>query len=150
MSDTTVETPALAAESPVDASTDASLADGITETAQDDSDTFDRDYVEKLRAENAKYRTRAGQTDELAQRLHMELVKATGRLADPTELPFNEAHLTDPQALQADLDALIVAKPHYAARRLVPGTTVGQGIQGDAPKQKANLIGALRSAHGWS
>jgi hypothetical protein len=142
-------TPALAPDSPVDTPTDAPQADDTQESAQGESDTFDRDYVEKLRAENAKYRTRAGQTDELAQRLHVELVKATGRLADPTELPFNEAHLTDPEALQADLDALIAAKPHYAARRPVPGTTVGQGVQGDPPKQKTNLIGALRSAHGW-
>jgi hypothetical protein len=144
-------TPELTPEGPAAAPTGTAPGDDTPETAEGDSaaESFDRSYVEKLRAESAKYRTRAGQTDELAQRLHVELVKATGRLADPTELPFSEAHLTDPEALQADLDALIAAKPHYAARRPVPGTTVGQGVQGDPPKQKTNLIGALRSAHGW-
>ena len=36
-----------------------------------------------------------------AQRLHTELVRATGKLADPTDLEFAEEHLDDPDALAA-------------------------------------------------
>src|SRR5690625_3540572 len=59
----------------------------------DSPDTFPREYVEKLRDENAKYRQRAQRSDDLAQRLHEALVAATGRLQDPTDLAFNEDHL---------------------------------------------------------
>ena len=56
----------------------------------DEAETFPREYVEQLRNENARYRQRAQQADELAHRLHVELARATGRLADPTDLPFEE------------------------------------------------------------
>jgi len=62
-----------------------------------------RAYVEKLREEAAKHRTRAGDRDTLAQRLHTALVTATGRLADPSNLTYDEAHL-DEDALTAALD----------------------------------------------
>ena len=62
---------------------------------ESDPETFPREVVEKLRQENGRYRQRAGQADELAQRLHTELVRATGRLADPTDLPFDEDHIAD-------------------------------------------------------
>ena len=71
---------------------------GAAEKA-DDADTFPREVVEELRRENGKYRQRAGQADDLAKRLHLELVKATGRLADPTDLEFDESHLDDPDKL---------------------------------------------------
>ncbi|MGB6146004.1 MAG: hypothetical protein WBG75_00145, partial [Mycolicibacter algericus] len=51
------------------------------EPPTDEADTFPREVVEKLRQENGKYRQRAQRTDELAHRLHTELVRATGRLA---------------------------------------------------------------------
>jgi hypothetical protein len=139
-------------ESHADASADTAPADPITETGEGESepDTFDRDYVQSLRDEAAGYRVKAAKHDETKARLHIELVRATGRVQDPFDVAYNEEHLTDPDKLNADIDALLQAKPHYAARRPVPGTSVGQGVQGDPPKQKVNLIGALRSAHGWA
>ena len=108
---------------------------------QEEEDSFSRDYVEKLRQENGRYRQRAQRTDELAHRLHTALVAATGRLADPTDLEFSEDHLEDPQALQAAVEALLTSKPHLAARR--PRGDVGQGATGSS--ESVDLAGMLRS-----
>ncbi len=88
-------------------------------------ETFSREYVEKLRQENGKYRQRAGEADSLAQRLHTELVRATGRLADPTDLPFDADHLADADKMIAAIEALLTRKPHLATRR--PLGEIGQG-----------------------
>lgn len=90
----------------------------------DDADTFPRSYVAKLRSENARYRERARSADAYAKRLYTELVRATGRLADPTDLPFDESHLDD-DALAAAVDELLSRKPHLASRR--PTEEIGQG-----------------------
>ncbi|CAN5754195.1 hypothetical protein BH09ACT7_BH09ACT7_32400 [soil metagenome] len=104
-------------------------------------DSFPRTVVEDLRKENAKYRQRAGQADTFAQRLHLEIVKATGRLADPTDLPFDESHIDDPDALTAAVDELLAAKPHLASRK--PVGDIGQGQRGGNP-QPVSLLGLLR------
>ena len=117
--------------------TDVSLTDvadpGPTDPPHPDDDldqalpdTFPRVYVERLRQENAKYRQRAERSDDLAKRLHVALVAATGRLADPTDLEFDQQHLDDPDALVAAIDALVAVKPHLASRR--PLGNVGQGL----------------------
>jgi hypothetical protein len=93
------------------------------ETAE--PEVFPRDYVLQLRDENAKYRQRARQADELGQRLHTELVRATGRLAEPTDLVCSEEHLQNPEALAAAIDDLLARKPHLASRR--PVGEIGQG-----------------------
>ena len=95
----------------------------------EDQDMFPRDVVEKLRRENAAARTKAKDRDTLAQRLHRVLVEQTGRLADPTDLPFDEAHLTDPEALTAAIDELLTRKPHLAARTF--HGNIGQGATTD-------------------
>lgn len=97
---------------------------------ESDPDTFPRQVVEDLRRENAKYRERAKTADTLAQRLHVELVRATGRLADPTDLPYDAEHLEDSDALSAALDDLLERKPHLATRK--PAGDVGQGQRGSA------------------
>jgi len=104
-------------------------------------ETFPRDYVEKLRDENAKYRQRASDRDDLAGRLHAALVAATGRLQDPSDLPFDDAHLSDADALTAAVDALLAVKPHLASRK--PVGDIGQGASGVA--DTFSLAGALRS-----
>jgi hypothetical protein len=91
----------------------------------DEPDTFPRSYVEELRQESGRYRQRAQRADDLAQRLHAELVRATGKLADPTDMPFDENHLDDPEALTAAVDDLLTRKPHLASRR--PAGDIGQG-----------------------
>lgn len=101
------------------------------ETApEDESKTFPKPYVDKLRKEAADNRAKAKRTDDLAARLHTSLVASTGKLADPTDLPFDEAHLDDPEALDAAIEELIAAKPHLASR--TPRGDIGQGISGKA------------------
>ncbi len=111
--------------------TEAPAPDEPTEnepTPEPEPDTFPRAYVEDLRKENADYRTRAKAADDLAKRLHTELVRATGKLADPTDMPFDAEHLDDPDKLTASIDQLLSAKPHLKARRVVGA--VGQGESG--------------------
>lgn len=107
-------------------------------------DTFPREVVERLRRESAGYRERAQRADGYAQRLHQELVRATGRLADPADLPFDEAHLDDPAALSAAVDDLLTKKPHLAARR--PVGDIGQGATRSAAG--VDLAAILRDAAG--
>ena len=121
--------------------TDAPADDAQTTDTPDDAETFPREYVVKLRDENAKYRQRAGQSDDLAHRLHLELVKATGRLADATDLPFDDSHLTDPDALAAAVDVLLASKPHLGNRK--PTGDIGQGAS--SVTDTFSLSGLLRS-----
>ncbi len=102
----------------------------VTEPAKDEPKTFSAEYVSEIRKEAADHRTKA---KELATRLHAELVRQTGRLADPSELPFDQAHLDDPDALKTAIDELLTRKPHYAAR--TPNGNIGQGAKdrGEAP-----------------
>lgn len=112
------------------------------ETEQEqEPETFPRKVVEDLRRENARYRERAQRADQLGQRLHTQLVAATGRLADPSDLPYAEAHLDDEDALTAAVDDLLARKPHLASRR--PSGDVGQGASpsGDT----VDLAGILRA-----
>jgi len=110
----------------------------------DEPDTFPRSVVEELRRENARYRTRAGQADAMATRLHLELVRATNRLADPSDLPFDENHLEDVSILDAAIDDLLARKPHLASRR--PSGDIGQGATTEAAS--VDLAGILRARAG--
>lgn len=122
--------------------TETETSDDSVDEPSDDTepDTFPREYVEKLRDENAKYRQRAQQVDSLAARLHTELVRATGRLADPTDLPFDAEHLDDPDGLSHAVDTLLAAKPHLAARK--PFGDIGQGATGS--RANVDLAAILR------
>ncbi|ODQ85323.1 hypothetical protein [Mycolicibacterium holsaticum] len=114
------------------------------DTEETEPDTFTREYVESLRQENGKYRQRAQRADELAQRLHTELVRATGKLADPTDLPFDEDHLADAAKMAAAIDDLLTRKPHLAARR--PIGEIGQGAT--ASGTNVDLAAILRGKAG--
>ena len=94
-------------------------------TENEEPDTFPRSYVEQLRQENGKYRQRAQRADELAHRLHRALVEQTGRLQDASDLPFDDTHLDDTDALTTAIDTLLEAKPHLVKRQ-VKGE-IGQG-----------------------
>ena len=125
----------------IEEATEQEQAPEVTEEAQEEQETFDREYVTKLRDENAKYRQRAGKADDLAQRLHTALVAATGLLADPSDLPFDETHLESPEALTEAVEALLDAKPHLRSRR--PSGDIGQGVSESA--DTVNLAGMLRA-----
>ncbi|UXA20930.1 hypothetical protein KXD98_20030 [Mycobacterium sp. SMC-4] len=106
--------------------------------SESDPDVFPREVVEELRRENGKHRQRA---QKVARRLHTELVRATGRLADPTDLEFAEDHLDDPEALTAAIDELLDRKPHLASRR--PTGDIGQGNRGST-SEPFSLLGLLK------
>ena len=116
---------------------DARAEDGDGEA----QDVFPREYVEKLRRENAGYRDRAKRVDELEQQLHTALVAADGRLADPTDLPFNAEHLEDAESLNAAIAELISVKPHLKAQKF--RGDIGMGRRGNSAPP-TDLIGVMR------
>jgi hypothetical protein len=69
-------------------------------------------------------------------------VPSTGRLADPTDLPYDEAHLGNDEALLAAMDELLARKPHLASRR--PVGDIGQGVI--PPGDEVSLAGILRAS----
>lgn len=128
-------------EQPAEDVSNLDTDDTTEQTPEEERETFPREYVQQLRDEAAKYRQRAQRTDDLAGRLHTALVAATGRLADPSDLPFEESHLDDADALSAAIDDLLSRKPHLASRR--PVGDIGQGASASA--DTVNLAGILRS-----
>lgn len=137
----TTETPE-ATEATADTDTETTEVATDPADATGDPETFPREYVEKLRKENGDNRVRAKKADDYAQRLHTALVAGTGRLADPADLPFDEAHIEDPAALTAAVDELLNSKPHLASRK--PTGDIGQGHVSEAAGT-VNLAGILRS-----
>lgn len=75
------------------------------------------------------------------RRLHTELVRATGKLADPADLEFDPSHLYDETALSDAIDALLLEKPHLRSR--IPTGDVGQGDRGGAGD--FSLLSVLKS-----
>lgn len=139
---TTTEPDDIVDEAPTLADTDTDTDTTVEDTSTDtEPDTFPRQYVEDLRAENARYRTEAKTAEALGKRLHTEIVRATGKLADPTDLPFDADHLDDPDKLAADIDALLESKPHLKARRITGN--IGQGESGGA-NGSVSLLGLMR------
>ena len=98
------------------------------EAPETDAETFPREYVQKLRQEAADARVKAKRADELARELFTAKVIATGRLADPTDLPFSEELLADSNALDEAITTLLEKKPHLASR--TPQGDIGQGPAG--------------------
>jgi len=117
-------------ESPEAPETDVARSVGSSTSSDEEPETFPREYVEKLRDESAKHRTRAQRADDLAARLHTALVAATGRLADASDLPYDAEHLDNDDALTAAIVELLERKPHLASRR--PSGDVGQGASASA------------------
>lgn len=113
-----------------------------SESHTEEPETFPKEYVEKLRKENGDNRVKAKRADDLAKRLHTALVRESGRLADPSDLPFDEAHLEDPEALTAAIDDLLTRKAHLASRR--PSGDIGQGVLSE-DDDNVSLAGILRS-----
>lgn len=128
-------------DAPVDTET-TTPGEEIVEAAEpnENDETFPREYVEKLRAENAETRIKAKKADEYARRLHTALTAATGRLQDAEDLPFDASHLDDPEALEAAITELLERKPHLATRRVTGD--IGQGVT--ETSSGVDLAGLLR------
>lgn len=127
-------------ETPIEETeTEEAEAEEADQAETDEAETFPRAYVERLRKESAAHRERAKRADDLARQLFTARVAATGRLADPNDLPFAEAILNDAPAMDAAIDELLADHPHYAARR--PRGDVGQGAsQGSGSVDLAGLL----------
>ncbi len=122
-------------------------ADGAAtfQDAAPEPESFDREYVQKLRDEAAGHRVKAKRTDALNARLATAQAALTGRLADPTDLPFtddllDDDGLVDEDKVRAAVDGLIKRKPHLAARR--PTGNVGQGARPEV--EEVGLASLLR------
>lgn len=107
--------------------------DKITE---DDRQTFDRAYVERLRDEAAAHRIKSKRVDVVTQRLVTSMAAQTNRLADPTDLPFSpdlldDDGLPDESKIAEAIEQLLAKKPHLASRR-PQDSDVGQGAQAEA------------------
>jgi hypothetical protein len=148
ITDDTTDPPPASEDGPGEQDSGQQGQDDTGDEAESDSsaETFSRTYVERLRRESATYRERARTAEHYAARLHTELVRATGRLADPTDLPFNAKHLDDPDALAAAVDDLLARKPHLASRR--PTGEIGQGaMSGGGPGVDLAAILRSRASH---
>ena len=110
------------------------------EKAADEHTTFSREYVEELRGEAAKYRTRAKHTEEVERRLHDALVRLDGRLHDASDLDFDPKRL-EGDGVEAAITALLEAKPHLAKR--APSGDVGAGVRGEVDAAP-DLISIMR------
>ncbi|MGD7706340.1 hypothetical protein [Microlunatus sp. Y2014] len=127
-----------------DSHTDVTRDTDVTPDGQDEDteETFPREYVEQLRKEAAEARVKAKRADDLAQQLFHSRVASLDRLADPSDLPYDEALLDDSAALEAAVDALVATKPHLAARK--PRGDIGQGLS--AGTATVDLAGLLRAS----
>ena len=110
------------------------------EQVADEHTTFSREYVEELRGEAAKYRTRAKHTEEVERRLHEALVRLDGRLHDASDLEFDPKRL-EGDGVEAAITALLEAKPHLAKR--APSGDVGAGVRGEVDAAP-DLISIMR------
>lgn len=147
--------PAVAPETPPGGALPIAPPGGSTsgdEQPADDGkpETFDREYVEELRRENAAARVRAKRADTLAAALATSYAELAGRLADSTDLPYSpdlcdEDGVPDEQKVRAAVDALLERKPHLASRR--PVGDVGQGARPGEP-DGVSLAGLLRAGAG--
>lgn len=135
------------------ASTDgAETAEGASEAPpdaragepDDGAESFPREYVEKLRKENAAYRQKAkdaeARADTHARDLFTARVEATGLLADARDMPYMPDVLDDETELRGCIAALLDERPHLKARKVAGD--VGQGRRDTA--EPVNLMELLR------
>lgn len=107
----------------------ATDADGSAPAGDGQPETFPREYVEKLRQENADARVRAKATDTLRSEVVRLVAASTNLMADPSDLTptddmFDADGKPDVGKVTEAVKALLKAKPHLG--RAVFGD-VGQG-----------------------
>lgn len=110
---------------------------------ENEAEAFSRSYVEALRAENGKHRTRA---KSLSEKLISAYAAQTGRLHDPTDLAatddlLGEDGVPDPERIKDAVEGLIKAKPHLA--RIRPVGNVGQGSTTEGTTDGAGAFASM-------
>lgn len=112
----------------------------------EEEETFDRPYVEKLRKEAGDNRVKAKDQEEtidkLQRRLFLNEVKGLGKLADPTDLPYDAELVDDPDKLKEAVDDLLARKPHLGRR--VPNGDAGLGV-GSEHSSGVDILGMMRN-----
>lgn len=125
----------------------ADHADDSEPDADADGQIYPAAYVRKLRRENQGYRDRAKAAETRAEDLSRQLfrvrVEATGKLADPDDLPYDADLLADDDKLNTAVDDLIAKRPHYAKRKVAG--SVGQGVTGSR-EEPFSLLGRLKQS----
>ena len=108
--------------------------------------TFDRDYVERLRGKSANYRLRMKDAESRVETLQRELF--TERLArldmivDLDAVPYDPALLEDNDALQEYVEELLESKP-YLRKRKANGD-IGQHSSNGSDEGGFSLLDAMR------
>ena len=110
------------------------------ERTDEETEHFPREYVQRLREESGRHRREArdaqAERDRLAGEVWRLRVAATGRLADPDDLPMPDEADADPDEA---VTALLERKPHLAARRANGRIGVNEPDTGGAPSLAAML-----------
>lgn len=113
----------------------------LTDETDSESDENSTSALSKVRREAAGYRTQLRDTEKKLEAIRGELfhakVSASGRLADPTDMPVNVELLEDPDALEEAITELLEAKPHLKARKF------GSIGQEDKRKSQGVSLGSI-------
>ena len=134
---------------------DTQDTEGQDDDTQDDDggelqQTFDRDYVEKLRSKSANYRLRMKESQsrvaELERALWTERVKRLDMVIDPDAVPYDADLLDDESATVAAIESLLEAKP-YLRKRKASGD-IGQHDSRGRGGDGFTLTGALKNNAG--
>lgn len=130
-----------------DGSTPPAGEGGEPGTPSGDPETFDREYVTKLRDEAAANRVKAKRAEDAETRLReVAIAQAVqGILTDPTDLGWAEEYADDdgwpdPEKIRAAAEGLVDRKPHLGR----PTGDVGQGRHSDRD-DSVSLTGLLRA-----
>jgi hypothetical protein len=118
---------------------------------KDEPETFDAEYVHKLRAENADARTKRKAAEDvrdaaLGRLWEAERARAcAGILADPTDLEgtvdmLDDDGVPDFDRIKTAAEELAKTKPHLRPRK--PTEPIDQGVRGEA--EPVNLAAKLR------
>jgi hypothetical protein len=120
---------------------------GDDEGGDDDElrQTFDRDYVEKLRTKSANYRLRAkeaeSQVDTLQRALFQERLQRLDLVVDPEAVPFDPELLESDDTLKQHLEQLLEDKPYLRKRKT--GGNIGQHTNNDH-SSPVSLLGMMK------
>lgn len=109
--------------------------------------TFDRDYVERLRGKSAGYRLRMkdaeSRVDTLQRQLFTERLARLDVVVDLDAVPYDAALLEDNDALQEYVEELLESKP-YLRKRTATGD-IGQHSSNGGDRGGFSLLDAMRA-----